>query len=221
MLREDARLIEAVLFLENQMVTLEHLAKTTGLAEVYVTTLLDELKAFYDGNGSAIELVEESGSFAFTPKRDMAVRLRDLYDNKKIDRRLSKSAIETLAIVAYQQPVTRSEITKIRGVNSDNIVKVLTERDFIKKVGRKDVVGHPWLYGTTRKFLSFFKLGSISDLPKLSEIDAIRFEDASVGTSGEEDSFGDGTSGSESVIDSVYGSSSMDGSGSAADGEEQ
>ena len=175
MLRDDARLIEAILFLENQMVTTDFLAKTTGLAEVYILKLLDEIRNFYEESDHGIELVEESGSFAFSPKKDLIERLRVCYD-KKIDKRLSKSAIETLAIIAYQQPVTRSEITKIRGVSSDNIVRLLRDRDFVKIVGRKDVQGHPCLYGTTRKFLSTFKLSSISDLPKLSEIDQIRFE---------------------------------------------
>ncbi|MBQ6672630.1 MAG: SMC-Scp complex subunit ScpB, partial [Spirochaetales bacterium] len=101
--------------------------------------------------------------------------LRSCY-GKKIDKRLSKAALETLAIVAYSQPITRGEITKIRGVVSDSIIRILRERDYIKVVGRKDVQGHPCLYGTTRKFLYTFKLESISELPKLSETDRLRFE---------------------------------------------
>ena len=78
--------------------------------------------------------------------------------------------------MAYSQPITRSEITKYRGVVSDSIIRILRERDYIKVVGRKDIQGHPCLYGTTRKFLYTFKLESISDLPRMSEIDRMRFE---------------------------------------------
>ncbi|MDD3941563.1 MAG: SMC-Scp complex subunit ScpB, partial [Sphaerochaetaceae bacterium] len=94
---------------------------------------------------------------------------------KKVDRRLSKAALETLAIIAYSQPVTRRDVENIRGVASDNIVRLLREREYIKVVGRKDVPGHPCLYGTTKKFLFEFNLPSISALPKLSEIDQVRF----------------------------------------------
>ena len=85
-------------------------------------------------------------------------------------------AMETLSIVAYSQPITRKEIDNIRGVASDSIVRLLREREYIKVVGRKDVQGHPCLYGTSRKFLFEFGLKSISDLPKLSNIDRLRFD---------------------------------------------
>ena len=84
--------------------------------------------------------------------------------------------METLSIVAYSQPITRKEIDNIRGVASDSIVRLLREREYIKVVGRKDVQGHPCLYGTSRKFLFEFGLKSISDLPRLSEIDRQRFD---------------------------------------------
>ena len=106
----------------------------------------------------------------------------DLYDDlrqtygKKVDKRLSRAALETLSIVAYSQPITRKEIDNIRGVTSDTIVRLLRDREYIKIVGRKDVQGHPCLYGTSRKFLFEFGLQSISDLPKLSDIDRMRFD---------------------------------------------
>jgi segregation and condensation protein B len=100
--------------------------------------------------------------------------LRACY-GKKVDRRLSRAALETLSIIAYAQPVTRRDIENIRGVSSDSIVRLLREREYIRVVGRKDVPGHPSLYGTTKKFLFEFNLPSISALPQLSEIDRMRF----------------------------------------------
>ena len=85
--------------------------------------------------------------------------------------------METLSIVAYAQPITRKKIDKIRGVSSDTIVRILREREYIKVSGRDDSPGHPCLYSTTKKFLYEFNLKHITDLPKLSEIDRIRFEE--------------------------------------------
>ena len=147
----------------------------TGLSDKEVNKALTEIEEAYYTDEHGLALVENSETYSFVPVSSLNDKLRACY-GKKIDKRLSKAALETLAIVAYQQPVTRSEITKIRGVVSDSIIRILRERDFIKVVGRKDIQGHPCLYGTTRKFLYTFKLDSISSLPKLSEIDRQRFE---------------------------------------------
>ena len=174
-LTENARLIEAILYLENEPLSIERLGKMTGLSDKEVSKALTEIEEAYYTDEHGLALVENSETYSFVPVSSLNDKLRACY-GKKIDKRLSKAALETLAIVAYQQPVTRSEITKIRGVVSDSIIRILRERDFIKVVGRKDIQGHPCLYGTTRKFLYTFKLNSISSLPKLSEIDRLRFE---------------------------------------------
>ena len=174
-LSDNARLIEAILFLENEPLTVEGIGKITGLSEKEITDALTEITESYYSDNHGLALVENSESYSFVPVSSLNERLRSCY-GKKIDKRLSKAAIETLSIVAYSQPITRGEITKIRGVVSDSIIRILRERDYIKVVGRKDIQGHPCLYGTTRKFLYTFKLESISDLPKLSEIDRQRFE---------------------------------------------
>ena len=153
-LSDNARLIESILYLENEPLSVERIGKMTGLSDKAVSDALSEISEVYYSDNH---------------------KLRSCY-GRKIDKRLSKAALETLAIVAYSQPITRSEITKIRGVVSDSIIRILRERDYIKVVGRKDIQGHPCLYGTTRKFLYTFKLDSISSLPKLSEIDRMRFE---------------------------------------------
>ena len=174
-LTENARLIEAILFLENEPLSIERLCSMTGLSEKAVSDALTEIEEAYYTDDHGLSLVENSETYSFVPVSSLNDKLRSCY-GKKIDKRLSKAALETLAIVAYSQPITRSEITKIRGVVSDSIIRILRERDFIKVVGRKDIQGHPCLYGTTRKFLYTFKLDSISELPKLSEVDRQRFE---------------------------------------------
>ena len=95
---------------------------------------------------------------------------------EKNEARLSKAAMETLSIIAYSQPITRSEIEAIRGVSADNMIRLLVERNFIREVGKKDIPGKPVQFGTTKEFLKFFRLNSIADLPKLDETESERFE---------------------------------------------
>jgi segregation and condensation protein B len=173
---DDARLVEVILFLENEPVSLDRLSKMTGLKAERVEKALSEIKEVYAQHMHGLDLTESHGSYHFLPSGDLHERLRSCY-GRRVDRRLSRAAMETLSIVAYSQPITRREIENIRGVNSDSIIRLLREREYIKVIGRKDVVGHPCLYGTSRKFLFEFNLESISALPKLSEIDRERFED--------------------------------------------
>ncbi len=175
LLSQEARLVEVVLFLENEPVSIERLQKMTGLSQEVLLHAMEELQGHFDTFMHGLSLVEKSGSWQFSPSGDLHASLRGCY-GKKVDRRLSRAALETLSIVAYSQPVTRREIDNIRGVASDTIVRLLREREYIKVVGRKDVPGHPCLYGTSRKFLFEFNLPSISALPKLSEIDQARFD---------------------------------------------
>lgn len=175
---DKARLIEALLFLENEQISMVQLCSLSKMPEDDVKEALSELSESYFERNSGLVLREENNSWSFVPASDLNNRLKECYGKKgnKGLTRLSRSAVETLSIIAYSQPVTRREVTKIRGVGSDNIIKMLRERDFIKVVGRKSVPGNPCLYGTTRKFLYTFNLESLSDLPKLSEVDMMRFE---------------------------------------------
>ncbi|MDY4609413.1 MAG: SMC-Scp complex subunit ScpB [Sphaerochaetaceae bacterium] len=175
LLSQDARLAEVVLFLENEPVSLDKLQRMTSFSKEQAEKALAELDEHYNLFMHGLSLSEKSGGWQFIPSGDLHDRLRGCY-GKKVDRRLSRAALETLSIVAYSQPVTRREIDNIRGVASDTIVRLLREREYIKVVGRKDVPGHPCLYGTSRKFLFEFNLPSISALPKLSEIDRARFD---------------------------------------------
>ena len=173
-LSNDARLVEVILFLENEPVTSDRMGRLTGLTSERIARAISELDAYWKDHMHGLELVETHGTFSFLPAADLHDRLRECY-GRRVDRRLSKAALETLSIIAYSQPVTRRDIENIRGVSSDSIVRLLRERDYIKVVGRKDVPGHPSLYGTTKKFLFEFNLPSIGSLPQLSEIDHARF----------------------------------------------
>src|SRR5690554_3107496 len=174
-LSEDARLLEVILFLENEPVSVEKFKKMTDLDEAQIMRSLAEIEEYYDTYRHGMSLFEHHGAFQFLPSNDLHDRLRSCY-GRRVDRRLSRAAMETLSIVAYSQPITRREIDNIRGVSSDSIIRLLRDREYIKVVGRKDVPGHPCLYGTSRKFLFEFNLASISALPKLSDIDRQRFE---------------------------------------------
>ena len=191
MLSDDARLLEAILFIENQPTSLDRLCDLTGLKPDMAEDALAELGDEYEERGSGLLLVvDDDELYSFSPAVDLYPRLKASY-GRKVDRRLSRAAMETLAIVAYGQPITRGEIEEIRGVGSDTIVKMLRDREYIMVKGRKNAPGHPWLYHTTKKFLHEFNLKSIQDLPKLSEIDRMRFEERMA--EGEEEREEDGT----------------------------
>ncbi len=173
-LTPNARLVETILFLENDSVSKDKLLRMTNLKEEALFVALDELEQHFETFMHGIVLSAKHDRFQFLPSKDLHNELKKCY-GKKVDKRLSKAALETLSIVAYSQPVTKREIDNIRGVSSDSIVRLLRDREYIKVIGRKDVPGHPCLYGTSRKFLLEFNLRSISELPKLSDIDKQRF----------------------------------------------
>lgn len=174
MLSLHARLVEVILFIENEPVRRDVIKRMTDLDDELLQEALDELQDHWRGEQHGLELVEANDTFRFLPAGDLHERLRDCY-GKKVDRRLSKAALETLSIIAYAQPVTRRDIENIRGVSSDSIVRLLRDREYIRVIGHKDVPGRPGLYGTTKKFLFEFNLPSIAALPKLSEVDRARF----------------------------------------------
>lgn len=171
---KETALIETILFLEAEPLDVPSLSRISGLAREVVVTCLDNLRIHFRDDVHGVELIEIGDGFQFTPKRDLLPSLRDRYGRKN-DKRLSRAALETLSIIAYSQPITRTEIENIRGVAADNMIKLLQSRTLIQEVGKKEAPGRPIQYGTTREFLKFFRLASIAELPKLDELDQDRF----------------------------------------------
>ncbi len=167
-------LIEAIIFLENEPVSIGKISKISGLEREKIVELIERLMALYANSGHGIELVEMAGGYIFLPKRNLWETLKKYY-GKRSSERLSRAALETLAIIAYSQPITKAEIESIRGVSAESMIKLLMQKNLIKVVGKKDAPGKPKQYGTTKEFLKMFHLKSISDLPKLKEADRARF----------------------------------------------
>lgn len=175
-LEKETALIETILFLESEPVSEKSLSSVSQLSPEVVTKCLTNLKEkLTDDPSCGVELQMITGGWTLVPKKDIWSVLREKYGAKN-EGRLSRSAMETLSIIAYSQPITRAEIEAIRGVSADNMIRLLAERNLIKEVGKKDVPGKPIQFGTTKEFLKFFRLNSIAELPKLDEDEAERFE---------------------------------------------
>ncbi len=174
-LEKETALVEAILFLESEPVTEKAISNIAELSVEVVQKCLENLREKYASPASGIELGMITGGWSLVPRQEYWSVLRERYGEKS-GGRLSRSAMETLSIIAYSQPVTRAEIEAIRGVSADGMIRLLTERGLIKEVGRKDVPGRPVQFGTTKEFLKFFHLNSIAELPKLDEDEEERFE---------------------------------------------
>jgi len=158
-------LLEALVFVSDKPVTSAELARVASVPLKQVKEVMGELKQGYAHRG--IELDEVAGGWLFRTNVRFAPFVRELTSERPV--RLSRAQIETLAIVAYRQPVTRPEIDEIRGVDSGATLKLLLERDLVRILGKKDEPGRPLLYGTTTQFLEFFGLKSLKELPTLRE----------------------------------------------------
>ena len=172
---KETALVETILFLESEPLTVKVLSNKAQLSEEVVDKCIEKLQEKYASEDSGIELVMITGGWCLSPKKEYWDVLKEFYGSKR-EGRLSKSAMETLSIIAYSQPITRAEIESIRGVSVDNMIRLLIERNLIKEVGQKEVPGRPTLFGTTKEFLKLFRLNSISELPKLDENEQERFE---------------------------------------------
>ena len=172
--KKKSAFVEMILFLESEPQSVESLMKATKLSEEEIERSIDFLKEKYTADESGLELAFITGGYALTPRKIYWAAVKDRYGRKN-EGKLSRSALETLTIIAYKQPITRAEIESIRGVPPDNMIRMLTERKLVKEVGKKDGPGKPTLFGTTDEFLRFFQLNSIADLPKLDEKEEERF----------------------------------------------
>lgn len=168
--REIKAILEALLFVSHEPITLDRLTATIGgLARTDVAHAVRGLQQDYDADGRGLRIVELAGGFQIITRADCAPWIKRL-EKVKTAPKLSRSALETLSIVAYKQPVVRAEIEAIRGVETSGVLRTLLDRRLVRMVGRKDVPGRPILYGTTKLFLQQFGLRDLSDLPPLREL---------------------------------------------------
>ena len=165
--RENLRILEALLFAANEPLDAESL-KARLPKGANLTKLLNLIKAQYESRG--VNLVKTGNKWSFKTAIDLSPMMKK---EKTVQRKLSKAATETLSIIAYHQPVTRAEVEDIRGVHfSPGTLDVLMELNWVRPIGRKKVPGRPIIYGTTERFLEYFNIEQISDLPGLEELKA-------------------------------------------------
>lgn len=167
---EAKKIIEALLFASDQPISLNTFKSVLGddAKELDIQGIITEIENEYKMKDTPFEVRFIAGGWQFSTKKEYSGWIRKLYKGRTT-LRLSNSALETLAIVAYKQPITRSDIEEIRGVESSGVLDTLLERRLIKIVGRKDVLGRPMLYGTTQEFLRHFGLSHLTELPSLEE----------------------------------------------------
>ncbi len=161
--------VEAIIFASERPVTVEQLKKvldSPGSEEV--RKIVGELKSEYETQNRGFRIVEIAGGFQMITCAAFAPFLKKLYKDRSVDK-LSKPALESLAIIAYKQPLTKAEIESLRNVNVDGVMKNLVDKNLIRICGRKKIPGRPFVFGTTRQFLEHFGLKSLEDLPKFED----------------------------------------------------
>jgi segregation and condensation protein B len=178
---EEVRaILEALIFASPQPITPREVGKVlAGVERERWQGALAELRAEYARDGRGLQLVEVAGGWQITTRPEYNDWVRELLD-PRAPTRLSIQALETLAVIAYKQPVTLPEIIELRGVKSGGVLKTLLEKRLIRIVGRKEVVGRPMLYGTTKQFLLHFGLKDLAELPKVEEFAEVLGEEVDV-----------------------------------------
>jgi segregation and condensation protein B len=171
------QIIEALLFSSDSPLSVKRIKvilEDTPTKEI--THALKELKKKYDDNASALMIGEVAEGYQIFTRAAFEPYVKQLFKTRSVSR-LTQKALETLAIIAYKQPITKVEMESIRGVNVDGVVRTLLERNLITIKGREKAPGNPLLYGTTRYFLEYFGLKNLDALPKLKELDELLKED--------------------------------------------
>ncbi|MBM4260259.1 MAG: SMC-Scp complex subunit ScpB [Deltaproteobacteria bacterium] len=172
--REDLKsVLESLLFVADGPVPLQRFVEIVNAAgKDEVSGALRELQGDYENSKRGVRLVEVAGGFQLRTAKVNADFVKKYLGGRPA--RMSRATLETLAIIAYRQPITKAEIEAIRGVDADGVVNTLLERNLIRAVARKDVPGRPFLFGTTDDFLQLFNLKDLGQLPTLKEADEIR-----------------------------------------------
>jgi len=176
--------IEALIFASDEPISVNEIIRTikeidgeeTEVTPASVEMVVESLNETYSQEDKAFKILPVANGYIFATKPEYSKYVGFL-SSEKSKRRLSQAALETLAIIAYKQPITKPEIESIRGVNSDYIINTLLEKNLVTIQGRQETVGRPLLYGTTDEFLKYFGLHKISDLPKPREIEEIMHDE--------------------------------------------
>jgi segregation and condensation protein B len=165
-------ILESVLFVADGPQTLQRFGEVLDQVDKQtLQEILAELQAEYESQSRGIRLVEVAGGYQLRTAKGNADWVKKFLGGRPA--RMGKATLETLAIIAYRQPITKAEVEAIRGVDVDGVITTLLERNLIRAVARKDVPGRPFLYGTTTEFLQLFNLKDLSELPPLKEMDEI------------------------------------------------
>ncbi len=164
-----ASIIESILFVSGNEVAISDISDKLGVSDEEVLLTARELQNKYDLETSGINLLIFNNKLQFCSNPANGLSVETVLNPIK-ERELSKSMLETAAIIAYKQPVTRTELDQIRGVNSDYALQSLMKLEVVEVVGRKDAIGKPLLYGTTDKFLKRFQISSLDELPDINEL---------------------------------------------------
>jgi len=169
-------IVESLLFVSDKPLTIKEIqACLPDSKPADIRSALKILKYEYETMGRSFGLKEVAEGFQLRSHADFAPYILRMFQTSPS--RLSRAAVETLAIIAYKQPILRHEIEKLRGVDSGGIIRTLLEKDLIRIMGRKDLPGRPLIYGTTKKFLEVFDLKDLSSLPKLKEIKSLSIDE--------------------------------------------
>ena len=168
--------LEAIIYAADEPATIEQLASTLGEEKLIVQAALDELVASYAAEERGIEIRAVAGGYKLYTKPQHHDVVRRFIKSLRPPLRLSMPALETLAVIAYKQPVTSPEISEIRGVNTAGVISTLLDKRLITTAGRKEVIGRPILYKTSKEFLMRFGLSDLEELPSLKEFEALARE---------------------------------------------
>jgi len=173
-------IIESLIFVSLEPLSLDKIKSVlTEFSDKEIEEAINQLLESYSSNQRGIQIIQAAGGFLFATKPDQNIWIQRLLHGERKNK-LSPSALETLSIIAYHQPITLAEISAIRGVDSTHSLRTLLQKRLVKIVGRKKAPGRPLIYRTTERFLAYFGLSSLKDLPTQEEIEKILVEEKDI-----------------------------------------
>jgi len=173
---KEIALVEALIFSSKKKLPRDVIKEITSFSEEKLERIIIYLERKYQGVEFGIQLKEYNDSYLFQTKKEFAVQIEQLFDITKVSS-LSTASMETLAIIAYRQPVTRSEIEEIRGVSVERTLTTLSKYKLIEEVGRKETIGNPIIYGTTDQFLEYLDIEDLAKLPEIERVEKLFAEE--------------------------------------------